>query len=247
MIEIKSSKWLSPTSIIIGGASGSGKTNFVANLITNRADVFTPPQKNVIYFYKVYQEIYDLMKKKNPEILFLNTPPTSIESFKDLVKECGSGGTMVIFGMFSLKNLKNWVIFLLFPDDLEEEMVQHSCLYTEIYTVYSHHLNITPVAIIHNIFQKELRTLSLNIHRMVLLRSPRDISQISHLSRQCFPRTKNYLPSVYNHVMQYTGFPYIIVNFSPNDSKYIKVSIKIFRHEHPMEVFQEGKGTGEPF
>lgn len=100
MIEIKSSKWFSPTSIIVGGASGSGKTNFVANLIANRTDVFTFPQKNVIYFYKIYQEIYDLMKKKNPEILFLNTPPSSIESFVDLIKECGSGGVMVVFGMF---------------------------------------------------------------------------------------------------------------------------------------------------
>ena len=128
-------------------------------------------------------------------------------------------------------------------------MIQNSSLYTKIYTVLSHHMNLVPVALLHNIFRKELRTLSLNVHRLVLMKSPRDVSQISHLSRQCFPEKKNYLPSIYNHVMKYDGYPYLVINFSPHsiDRGHIKVSTRIFKEEHPMEVFKESNGGSQPY
>ena len=187
MLEIRSSKWSSPCSIVVAGASGSGKTCFTSNLIASRHKIFNPPPKHVMYFYKIYQDKYDEMKKVSPEIRFMNTPPTTFEGFRELVEGFKKDGLMVIF------------------DDYEEEMIQNSSLYTKIYTVLSHHMNLVPVALLHNIFRKELRTLSLNVHRLVLMKSPRDVSQISHLSRQCFPEKKNYLPSIYNHVMKYDG------------------------------------------
>ena len=231
MIEVKSRKWKAPTSLLVCGASGSGKTFFAANLIANRAKIFDPAPRNVVYFYKIWQEIYDRMKENCPEIRFIDTPPSSFEGFKDLMESYKKDGVMVIF------------------DDYEEEMVRDSVLYTKLYTILSHHANMIPVALLHNLFRRELRTLSLNIHRLVLMKSPRDISQISHLSRQCFPTTKNYLSSVYNHVMGYDGFPYIVVNFAPHgeDGGHIKVSTRIFEAEYPMEVFKENRKTSHPY
>lgn len=232
MIEIQSRKWKAPSSLLICGASGSGKTFFTANLIANRGKIFDPPPRNVVYFFKIWQEIYDRMKETCPEIRFINTPPSSFEGFRDLMEGYKKDdGVMVIF------------------DDYEEEMVRDSTLYTKIYTVLSHHANLVPVALMHNLFRKELRTLSLNVHRLVLMKSPRDISQISYLSRQCFPTTKNYLSSVYNHVMGYEGFPYIVVNFAPHsgDGGHIKVSTRIFESEYPMEVYKEKSKSGQPY
>ena len=99
MIEIKTSKWTSPTSILVGGASGSGKTSFTAKLIENRKELFDPPPKHVMYFFKVYQKKYDNMKQVNPEIQFMDTPPTSLNGFKDLVEGCKKDGLIVVFGM----------------------------------------------------------------------------------------------------------------------------------------------------
>ena len=104
MIEIKTSKWSSPTSILIGGASGSGKTSFTAKLIRSRNEIFDPPPKHVIYFFKVYQKKYDEMKQVNPEIRFIDTPPSNFEGFRDLVEGYKKDGLMVIFG--------RWKIFL---------------------------------------------------------------------------------------------------------------------------------------
>ena len=231
-LTINSKKWSTPCSLLVGGSSGSGKTTFTSNLIAERMEIFSPPPRHVLYFYKIHQLKYDLMKKTNPEIRFINAPPSSFESFKKLVESYNKECLLVIF------------------DDYEDDMVKNPSLFTRIYTILSHHLNLIPVCLIHNIFRKELRTLSLNVHRMILLKSPRDVSQISHLSRQCFPLTRGYLPSIYNHVMQYSGFPYIVVNFAPHslDSEHIRVSTRIFKREYPMEVFKEAeKGADKPY
>ena len=231
MIQVKSRKWKAPTSLLVCGASGSGKTFFTANLIANKNKIFDPPPKNVIYFFKIWQEIYDTMKTSCPEIRFIDTPPSSFEGFRDLVESYKKDGVLVIF------------------DDFEDDMVRDSSLYTRLYTVLSHHGNMTIVSLMHNIFRKELRTLSLNIHRLVLMRSPRDVSQVAYLSRQCFPATKNFLNSIYNDVMSYTGFPYLVVNFAPHgdDGGHLKVSTRIFESEYPMEVFKEQRKSGIPY
>ena len=99
------------------------------------------------------------------------------------------------------------------------------------------------VAVLHNMFAKELRTISLNTHRIVLTKSLRDSSQISFLSRQCYPHVKNFLPAVYQHCIKLQDFPYLVLNFSPGkeSENYIKVTTKIFPHEHPMVVFRENE------
>lgn len=99
------------------------------------------------------------------------------------------------------------------------------------------------VAVLHNIFAKEIRTISLNTHRIILTKSLRDSSQISFLSRQCYPHVKNFLPAVYQHCIKLQDFPYLILNFSPGkeSENYIKVTTKIFPHEHPMVVFRENE------
>ena len=69
-------------------------------------------------------------------------------------------------------------------DDLEDELVKNMDMFRQLWTVLSHHLNTTPIAVLHNLYAKNIRTVSINTHRFVLTRSLRDSSQISFLSRQ---------------------------------------------------------------
>ena len=137
------------------------------------------------------------MKIKNPMITFLDTVPDSIEGFKELTRPYAASGCIVVF------------------DDFEQDIIENSGYYRQIWTVLSHHLNITCIALLHNLFAKDLRTISLNTHRIVLTKSLRDSSQISYLSRQCFPRSKNFLPAVYQHCLKLQDYPYLVLNFSP--------------------------------
>ena len=51
-----------PFSCIIAGASASGKTSFVVNLIRNASELLSPPVERVEYCYSVYQPLSDEIK-----------------------------------------------------------------------------------------------------------------------------------------------------------------------------------------
>lgn len=162
------------------------------------------------------------MKSNNPQMTFLENLPETLEGFKSLVQPYGGSPCIVCF------------------DDYEQEMTENSTYFKQIWTVLSHHLNITCIALVHNLFAKDLRSISLNTHRLVLMKSLRDSQQFSYLSRQCFPHVKNFLPAVYQQCVKSQDFPYIILNFSPGkeSDNYIKVLTRIFKYEFPMTAFR---------
>jgi hypothetical protein len=61
---------------------------------------------------------------------------------------------------------------------------------TNLFTKYSHHMNLSVMLIVQNLFNinKYHRTISLNTHYMVLFKNPRDMSQIMALAHQMYPR-----------------------------------------------------------
>ena len=55
----------SPCSVIVSGPSGSGKSNFVFNLLENPDQMFTRKLNKIYYFYSVWQELFDICKLEN--------------------------------------------------------------------------------------------------------------------------------------------------------------------------------------
>jgi len=53
-----------PSTWIIAGGSGSGKTHFTSKLIENKERLFKPhPPRAVVLFYKQWQPLYEDMRK----------------------------------------------------------------------------------------------------------------------------------------------------------------------------------------
>ena len=63
-----------------------------------------------------------------------------------------------------------------------------------LFTKGCHHRNLSVIFILQNIFHrgKGLRDMSLNYHYLVMFKSPRDSSQVSHLAKQMFPGHVKY-------------------------------------------------------
>lgn len=79
---------------------------------------------------------------------------------------------------------------LLIIDDLMSECV---ALSSNIFTKFSHHLRISVIYILQNLFvqSKNQRSISLNTGHIVLFKNPRDFSQAMFLARQVSPYNPN--------------------------------------------------------
>ena len=196
------------SSIIVSGATGSGKTYWVYRLLKNAADMFegTAPDK-LIYCYGVYQQLFAEMVKTIPNLTFQEGLPTD-DQIKDFAKGAEHG-----------------VIIL---DDLMAE-VSGSADGEKLFTRGTHHLGLTVIYLVQNILyqNRHARTISLNTQYLVLFRNLRDTSQIMHLARQIYPTRHCILMDSYEDAT-HRPFGYIVINMHPrftDNSKRLQTGI----------------------
>jgi hypothetical protein len=82
---------------------------------------------------------------------------------------------------------------------IDDLMGRFSNEIVELFTMNSHHFNISIFNCVQNIFHKSKgsRDVSLNSHYIVFFNNPRDRSQISHFARQINPRNSKFIVEAY--------------------------------------------------
>jgi hypothetical protein len=199
--------FLAPASISVSGISGSGKTHFTFKLIKNRNEMFTPPPGKIMYCYGVWQSAFSEIENI---VEFKEGLPTKedIEEFAD-----GNHNLMIL-------------------DDLMSE-ISESKIAEKIFTMYSHHKNITVLYLNQNIFfkGKTARTISLNLHYMVLFRNPRDVNQIKVLAHQT--GLKKALTEAYSEICL-KPYGYLVLDLSPKCIENHQITTEIFPDEYKI-------------
>jgi len=149
-----------PSSILLAGPSGVGKTFWVFRFIDHINEMLEPKPTEILYFYHQWQPIFEQYLDK---ITFKQGLPT-LEALGE-TKECK----------------------LVILDDL---MHENSDIITKIFTIYSHHQNFTVLETVQNLFHKSHRTISLNAKIVILFKHTRDVNQIKYFLRQAFTNWK---------------------------------------------------------
>ena len=176
-------QWSAPSCTIIAGPSNSGKTSLLTKILIHKNNLLTTQNLKTILFFNQEQEIYKSWYDSGI-INHSQKGIPSISDFQDITNFYSEGnGAIVIF------------------DDLGGEVSSNLHFFEHIFVVLSHHLNLTVFLVVHNLFEKSLRKISLNTNRFIITANYRDKSQIGFLSRQAFPKSKNFLTSVYNHIL----------------------------------------------
>jgi hypothetical protein len=121
-------------------------------------------------------------------------------------------------------------------DDLQDR-VSKSIEAEQLFTRGSHHLNLTVIYIIQNLYQqgKSSRNIALNSHYTVLFKNPRDITQITNLGRQL--GMSNLLKEAYKDSVKEPYNP-LIIDLSLHTDESYKLRRNIFPGEDPI-VYQE--------
>ena len=196
--------------MIIQGATGSGKTSFIMKLIDN-IQLIQPSPVKIHFFFETWQKGYET---RNKTIEFHKEELTE-EKFKKLSyphKEKGGSLFVLDDGM----------------TNINKDMVR-------IFSIWARQYNASIILVTHNLFYNDpiYRNLSLNTHYFVLLRTQRAWKQVSLLLRQLFSDYKmveKYVEEIFNK-----KHAYVILDIHPNGSDNIKALTRIFPDEWPID------------
>jgi len=210
-----------PFTCIVSGASNTGKTTFIFNLLQCKDVLFTQIPSRTILFYKKHQDVYDSMIKAGlvDELVFIKDDMISESDFERKVSKFkNKGGSLCIF------------------DDLLEAIDETN---SKIFTKISHHEKCNVIFLTQNLFvdNKHYRTMSKNVTYMVLMKNPRNMSQIKSLSSQMCSE-KSLLVKAYKEATR-TAYSYLFIDFHPRTPEHIRLRSHILPNQGPMKVYLE--------
>ncbi len=211
-VKMSSIPLIDPCSILVSGATGSGKTTFVSKLLSQH--VFENVPEHIFYCYSTYQEAFDRMTADNESMIFHKGLPT-----EDAINS-----------VCALKGHK-----LIILDDLMASLMNSPSI-QELVTVKSHHCNASVIIIVQNAFQqgKFCRSISLNCHYLILLKNLRDLGQIALIGRQLFGAGKGKgFQQIYEDCMK-QNFGYLLVDLSPRSKDLYRLRSHILPGEETV-------------
>lgn len=195
----------------VSGPSQSGKTSFVLNLLDHKDELFRCKINRVIWCYGIYQARLNALLQ--------------------------SKGYIVHDNIINVSDIQPYDIIIL--DDLIQES-KNSQDVTAMFTRAAHHKPCFIIFIMQNLFPpgKESRTRSLNTHYYVILKNPRDKSQIEFLARQILPRHPKTLVEIFESATQ-KPHSYLFLDLTQECPEEYRFRTNIF--ETPIVLFRPNK------
>lgn len=177
-----------PFNCFVAGPSQSGKTHLIYNILNNIDQIIDKNINKIIFCYSVWQPFYDKIISQIKNIEFFEG----------------------IYNFDELDSSQNNLVIL---DDLYKEC-QDNIMIQNLFTVNSHHKNISVFLLSQNLFPqgKCSRTISLNSHYLLIFKNPRDKSQIYALARQMFPNNINFFFEAYLDAVENKSHGYLFLD-----------------------------------
>ena len=204
------------TSISVSGATCSGKTYWTFRLLRNKDEMFIKPPQKVLYCYGIFQQLYETMEKELPFVTFHSGLPNDEE-----------------LSQLSSDKYYNLVIL----DDLMENVTSSPDM-ENLFVQGMHHRNLSILFLNQNMYckGKHSRSINLNTHVLVLMKNPRDVSQLQCLIRQAFPGKSAFVMDAYKDATSHS-YGYLVFDFSPQAEEEYRVRTKVFPGEDTV-VYQ---------
>lgn len=194
--------FFAPFTLILSGATGSGKTQWLLRFIKHNQELIDPPPKKLLY---CYSEINDSVLKLKQQ---------GIETFNGLPSE------------EIIKSQEKPLLLIL--DDL---MLNANNEFLDVlFTRGSHNWNTSVIFVTQSIFGRDIRTARANAHYLVQMRNPSAQLQIRTIGQQLFPKRLNYFMESWADATQHP-FSYMVINMHPNAPEYMRLSTDIFPQE----------------
>lgn len=195
-----------PFTCLISGPTGCGKTSLVKSIIDKK--LISPKPQRIVWFYAEDQPLYASMKG---QVEFEKGLPDDFDNYFT-----GSKPGLIVL------------------DDLMTQAHSDQRL-TRLFSVGSHHRNLSVIFIVHNLFHqgKEMRNLSLNSHYIILFKNPRDKLQISTLARQMYPGNVKFITEAYSDATK-QAYGYLVFDLKPTTEERLRIRTGILPSDTPL-------------
>lgn len=193
---MNSFRFIHPFTCMVAGPTSSGKTVLVESLLMNHK--FT---------------IGNISEK--PKIIWCHGQ----------MQERYNNNTLIEYHEGLTESPQSYDIIVI--DDLMNELGSDNRL-LNLFTKGSHHMNISIIFIVQNVFHqgKNMRGISLNCQYMVIMKNPRDKSQIHCLARQLYPtKVKKFIKVFEDATKQ--PYSYLKVDLTPKTPDHLRLQTDI--------------------
>ena len=211
------------SSFLICGPSESGKTTFVYNVIANKSLLFDDPPKYVFLFFKHKQQMYHnmlqsgLLTKAFEGYSSYETIESTVMPFRD------KGGSAVI---------------------LDDQLGGISTDIQRIFTELCHQGNASIFYISQNLFfaNPKYRTISLNAHYVILMKNPRDKTQIANFAKQFSGGKTKYVVESFQNATK-NPYSYLLFDFKQTTPDILRLRTNFLPNEitldNPITIYIE--------
>jgi len=198
-----------PFTGICAGPTGCGKSELMKQIILNIDEVMEPPPKRIVWYYAEYQS-----KLNN-----------------DLASE---GRVEFREGCPDMNDFNDNTPTLIIIDDLMSECGTEI---SQIFTKGSHHRNLSVWFLMQNFFHqaKEIRTITLNAHYIILFKNPRDKQQVGVLARQMYAKDARTMEQAFAMATE-PPHGYLLVDLKQSTPDHLRLRSKIIPGE-ALEVY----------
>lgn len=184
---------------------GAGKTVFIKNFLSHVDEMNDSKFDRTLLYYSMWQDSYKTLGK---DIEFREGLPDPTD--------------------YSYDHDKKKLMIL---DDLLVESSDNDDV-LNLFTKGSHHGNSSVFFTTQNLFHKgkNHRDISLNSNYLVLLKNPRDKSQIRHLAHQLCPENSLFVQQAYHDATE-QPHGYLLVDLKQSTPEILRFRTNIFPHE----------------
>lgn len=205
-------KFSAPFCAMIAAPTRGGKTVWAKHFVDHADQLISPPPEEIIWCFTEYQKGYQSLLE-NPKVRMVEGLP----DIKQL-KETSDKRKLLIL------------------DDLMMEGAKKGKGAQDLLTLFirgAHHWSCSCLHIVQNAFYPSLRTIRLNSHYLILLKSPADGLQISHLARQMFPGRHDCMVEAYKDATM-EKYGYLLIDLSQECPDELRLRSKIFPGDLPV-------------
>lgn len=201
-------KFNTPSCSVIFGSTSCGKSQLTRQILLNSNEVYDQKVNKILYCYTAHQPLFDTLENELENITFFKGLPS--EHFLEEFTSDSSHTVCVL-------------------DDMQHAIMGSSEM-EQLFTVSSHHKNISVIMLLQNLFAqgKHARSIALQAHYLIAMKSLRDKTQLSCLSRQIYPGKSGLIPEVFEDVSRMSNYPYLIIDLAPHSDDRFRLRTNIF-------------------